>query len=131
MSIVKVPINGGVKGVIKYPLEVNVSFLMDKRTVGTKYLTELLNVMKPGLTLNPVHSHKNIEEIAYVLEGDGKVWIDGEICDIRQGDSVLFPANSKHSVKNSGKVPLKLLCFFSSSNYREQGKYITHEHIDF
>lgn len=131
MSVIVVSLNKGDKRRIRYPVEVDVSFLMDKKTVGTKYITELLNVMKPGLVLNPVHSHKDIEEIAFVLEGDGKVWIDGDTCDIKQGDSVLFPANSKHSVKNTGKKLLKLLCFFSSSHYREEGRYITHENIDF
>ena len=131
MKIVKVNILGGKKQSVKYPIGVDLSILMNKNTVGTKYLTEIITRVRPGLLLKPCHSHKDIEEIVYVVKGKGKAWIDGEVCEVSEGDSLLFPANSKHMVKNTGKITLELLCFFSSPDYRKKGLYITHEDIIF
>lgn len=130
MGVVKVNINEG-KKIEKHPVKVNFSILMDETTGGTECMSEVITRIRPGLTLKPSHSHKDIEEIIYVLEGKGAVWVDGEICEIQKGDSVLFPANSKHTTKNMGNNTLVLLCFFSSPNYRKQGCYITHEDIKF
>ena len=125
--IVKTGLNEGKKMPVKYPAGAEISILIDGETKGTAYLTEIVTKVKPGVTLKPSHYHKDIEEIVYVLEGEGDVWIDGSICKIKQGDSVLFPANSRHTVRNTGTVALVLLCFFSSPQYRKKGSYITHE----
>ena len=130
MKIVRKNIKEGIK-VKEHPVKVDFSILIDRATVGAEYLTELVATIKPGFTLKPSHSHKDIEEITYVLEGKGAVWVEGEVLDIQEGDSVLFPTNSKHTTKNTGKGPLKILCFFSSPDYRAKGNYITHEDIDF
>jgi len=126
-SIVKVGLNEGKKMPVKHPAGAEISILMDGETAGTAYLTENVTKVKPGVTLKPVHSHKNIEEIVYVLEGEGEVWVDGSTCKIKPGDSVLFPADSKHTVRNTGRGTLALLCFFSSPRFRKEGAYLTHE----
>jgi len=131
MKIVKVNIAEGKKQSVRHPIGVDLSILMDENTVETRYLTEVITRVRPGLLLKPCHSHKDIEEIAYVVKGKGKAWIEGEVCEISEGDSLLFPANSKHMVKNTGKTTLELLCFFSSPDYRKEGLYITHENIIF
>lgn len=130
MGIVKVNIGAGTK-IKEHPVKVDFSILMDEATQGTKFMTEVITRIRPGQTLNPSHSHKDIEEVVYVLEGEGAVYVDGEFCEIRKGDSVLFSANSKHTAKNTGASTLVLLCFFSSPNYRGKGLYITHEDIEF
>lgn len=129
--IIKVGLNEGRKMPVKYPAGVEITMLIDGETAGTTYLTESITKLKPGLTLKPAHSHKDIEEIIYVLEGEGEVWIEGGICKIEKGDSVLFPANSRHTVKNTGTVALVLLCLFSSPQYRKEGAYLTHENCGF
>jgi len=125
--IIRVRLNEGKKLPVKHPAGAEISILMDGDTVGTRYLTENLTRVKPGVALKPVHSHKDIEEIVYVVEGEGEVWIDGRICEIKRGDSILFPPDSKHTVRNTGRETLALLCFFSSPRYRKEGAYLTHE----
>ncbi len=104
--------------------------MMDEITGGTECMTEVITRIRPGLTLKPSHSHKDIEEIIYVLEGEGAVWVDGEICEIQKGDSVLFPANIKHTTTHTGNNTLVLLCFLSSPDYSKHGRYITHEDVE-
>jgi len=130
MSIVKVHITEGKKRNVKFPIEADISILVDGEELGTAtYLTSLVSTLRPGFQLEPVHSHKDIEEISYVVEGRGKFWIDGKTCEVSQGDLILQPPNSKHTVKNIGEDSLILLCFFSSPNYREKGCYVTYDDI--
>jgi len=128
--IVKVGIDEGKKLDITHPAGAEISMIMDGETVGTTYLSENVTRIKPGITLKPVHSHRDIEEITYVLAGEGEVWLEGSTCKIQKGDSVLYPPNSAHTVTNTGTDPLILLCFFSSPQFRKAGAYVTHEDIE-
>jgi mannose-6-phosphate isomerase-like protein (cupin superfamily) len=107
-----------------------VSMLMDGEvTQSTKLVTCLRCVIDPGCQINPVHSHTQSDEISYVVSGEGRFWIDEETCDVKAGDLVLQPINSKHTVKNIGDQPLILLCFHTSPHIRAKGRYQTHEEI--
>ena len=130
-EIVKVGLNEGKKIKVKAPAGANISIIMDGETGGTSCLTENMTIIHPGITLQPSHSHIDIEEIVFVLEGEGEVWVEGKTCKIRKGDSVLFPANSKHTTRNTGTEPLALLCFFSTPQYRKEGAYGKHDNISF
>lgn len=125
-KVIKVGIDDGKKIKVTQPVGAEISIIMDGETVGTKYLTENVTRVKPGVILKPSHSHKDIEEIIHVLGGKGEVWIESHTCKIKKGDSVLFPANSRHTVRNTGTVMLVLLCFFSSPQFRKEGSYLTH-----
>ena len=126
-SLVKVGIDEGRKLEVTRPVGAEISMIMDGETAGTVHLSECLTKVKPGITLKPYHSHKDIEEIIYVIEGEGEVWVEGSTCEIKKGDSVLYAPNSKHTVTNTGTGTLVLLCFFSSPQYRKPGAYITYE----
>ena len=130
-QIVKVGLDEGKKIRVKDPVGADISIIMDSETVGTRCLTENVTRVKPGVILQPCHSHRDIEEIIYVIEGQGEVLLDEKTCRVEMGDSVLFPCNSKHTVKNKGEDTLVLLCFFSSPHYRRKGTYITHEEVTF
>ena len=124
---VKVGLDEGRKIAVKQPAAAEISILMDGDTVGTRYLTENLTRIGPGVTLPLAHSHTDIEEIVFVLEGEGEMWMEGSTCTVTQGDSVFYPAGSKHTVRNTGDTTLVLLCFFSTPHYRKEGAYITHD----
>jgi len=49
-------------------------------------------------------------EIYYILEGSGKIEIEGESYIIEKDDSVYVPPNSKQIIENTGSVKLKFLC---------------------
>ena len=125
-GVVKVSLCEGKKIKATHPVGAEISIIMDGETTGTQYLTENMTRVNPGVTLKPCHSHLDIEEIVYVINGKGEAWVDGSTRKIRKGDSVLYPPNSKHTVRNTGKSTLTLLCFFSSPQFRKKGAYITH-----
>lgn len=83
----------------------------------------------PGETVKPAHSHPNGEELIYIIKGDGKVYVDGIIKEIREGSAVLFEKGSIHMVRNSGKVEMKVVCFFAPASNLEE--YEFHPDVEF
>jgi quercetin dioxygenase-like cupin family protein len=45
------------------------------------------------------HAHPDIEQAAYILEGEALIEIDGVEHHVRHGDLCFFPANVFHSIK--------------------------------
>ncbi len=62
------------------------------------------------------HSHPGMEEVIYVENGSGKVWVNGETAKIVRGDTILIPAGARHMMINTGRGPLKLFCAFSAAD---------------
>jgi mannose-6-phosphate isomerase-like protein (cupin superfamily) len=56
------------------------------------------------------HIHPRTEEIYYVLKGKGKIRIEGEMRDIRQGDAIALQPGKCHKIWNTGKSDLVFLC---------------------
>ena len=48
------------------------------------------------------HDHDNKEQIYYFLRGRGKMKIDDEIFEVREGDAVHLPPKTRHQVINDG-----------------------------
>ena len=69
-------------------------------------------VPKPGDKPRGPHLHHGFEECIYVLSGEGTTHAESGEIPIKAGDIVLIPAGEKHMTRNTGDVPLVLLCFF-------------------
>jgi mannose-6-phosphate isomerase-like protein (cupin superfamily) len=69
-------------------------------------------VPKPGDKSRGPHLHHGFEECIYVLSGEGTTHAESGEIPIKPGDIVLIPAGEKHMTRNTGNVPLVLLCFF-------------------
>ena len=88
-------------------------WLVTPETIGAEKISMAIMDCPPGSTVRPLHSHRDIEEILFILEGAGEAWVDGEVAPFKQGDAVLFPANSKHMVRNTGATSLRTCSIFS------------------
>ncbi len=66
----------------------------------------------PGRTSTAV-VHRTIEEIWYVLEGQGQMWRqerdEEEILDLRPGVSFDIPLGTRFQFRNTGDAPLSVL----------------------
>ena len=83
--------------------------------IGSKVTFRIAEIAVPKPDDKPrgPHMHHGFEECIYVLSGEGmNVSESGEI-PIRPGDIILVPPNEKHMTRNTGTVPLVLLCFFA------------------
>jgi quercetin dioxygenase-like cupin family protein len=100
----------------------NIFDLVTKDTLESGKLSMEMTVIEPGQEVKPCHSHK-AEEVAYVISGKGKVWVDGMMADLSKGDAILWPSGSKHCLKNIGEKKLILLCAFSDPSYQTDYEY--------
>ena len=55
------------------------------------------------------HYHRGVEEIYYVLNGDGQVQVNGETAAIHKGDGFPIRFNEAPSVVNNGSADLELM----------------------
>ncbi|GCC10641.1 glucose-6-phosphate isomerase [archaeon] len=56
------------------------------------------------------HIHKKGEEIYYILDGKGKIYIDDKHSEVNPGECVFIPLEAKHWIENNGKDRLVILC---------------------
>lgn len=63
----------------------------------------------PGV-ITDAHYHPQSEEIYYILAGCGEMKIGNETQNVSAGDAIAIPPGAIHQIRNSGDVPLKLLC---------------------
>lgn len=77
------------------------------KSIGSSYIE-----IPPGKQAFPNHFHTANEEAVFVIEGKGHVRIGNEEVEIITGDYLSFPVgpDHAHSIKNTSKDPLKLLC---------------------
>jgi len=126
----------------KMPLKINIndvepihlegrdlSWIVTEETVGAKQMAIAVMQCFPNAIVKPLHSHKGIEEVIYILEGQGEIWIDDELIAFKEGDAVFFPADSKHQVRNTSDVMLKTLSIFSQPTSPDQ--YISYPESKF
>jgi mannose-6-phosphate isomerase-like protein (cupin superfamily) len=55
------------------------------------------------------HRHQYHSEHVLVLEGEGFMKLDGNSFRVKKGDLIFIPKNAVHSVKTTGKIPLKVV----------------------
>ena len=104
-------------------------WLVTNENTGAEHLSSVLIRVPPGETVRPAHSHPNGEEMIYILEGKGSVYINGETGAVRKGSAVLFPRGSVHMLKNEGKDEMKVICFFAPPS--DMSTYRFFEEIEF
>lgn len=61
----------------------------------------------------PPHRHEGVEEVILVLEGRARIHVGGEETELGAGESVVFPASSRHGFTNVGAGKLRILAVFA------------------
>jgi mannose-6-phosphate isomerase-like protein (cupin superfamily) len=70
----------------------------------------------------PDHFHK-YDEVVYVLEGNGKLHIDGESAPLRAGTCVHLPAGIVHCLENVGPGEMRVLGVFRPAGSPAEAYY--------
>ena len=61
--------------------------------------------------MRPVR-HRSVEEIWYVLEGEGDVWRGAAgVVTVRPGDALVIPTGSSFQFRAGPAAPLRFLCY--------------------
>jgi mannose-6-phosphate isomerase-like protein (cupin superfamily) len=83
---------------------------------GTGFRSKGL-VTQDGMTLGvqagnvPKHYHANANEIQYILEGTGTIWLGEKEVQIKPGDLVIIPKGTAHggTKPDAGSAPVKAI----------------------
>ncbi|MBN1564969.1 MAG: cupin domain-containing protein [Anaerolineae bacterium] len=71
------------------------------------YSLRMIEVEPGGHT--PRHTHP-YEHENFVIEGAGRVWINGGWQALKPGDVVFVPGGMEHTYENTGETTFKFLC---------------------
>lgn len=72
--------------------------------------------MVPGQDSGFLHTHKNHEELYFILKGEGQYQVDGEIFPVSEGSIVRVAPEGKRALKNTGDSELLMLCIQYKGN---------------
>lgn len=65
-------------------------WVITKENTNAQHCTMCVIEAHPGQTVRPAHSHPNGEEVIYILNGSGRVMIEGVVEPVKGGCAVLF-----------------------------------------
>ena len=82
------------------------SWLEDKDKPNNVRLAGVLTLPR-GASIG-AHKHEGEAEIFHILAGTGEYNDNGEIVEVKAGDSTVCPSGSVHGIKNTGDEPLVL-----------------------
>ncbi len=99
-------------------------WLVTPETVGAEKLSIAIMTCPAFSVVRPMHAHRDTEEVILILEGEGEAWVEGDRTFFKRGDAVLFPANSRHQVRNTGSDVLMTASIFSPPT--KPGDYVTY-----
>jgi mannose-6-phosphate isomerase-like protein (cupin superfamily) len=87
---------------------------------GCASVTQFVGLVPPGRA--PDHFHP-YDEVIYVLEGTGTLFIGGEEAELRPGTCVHLPARLVHCLANTGDRELRLLGVFRPAGSPAEAYY--------
>lgn len=98
-------------------------WVVTNENVGARHCSMCVIEVQPGQTVRPAHSHPNGEEVIYIVQGSGRVMIEGEVEPVKAGCAVLFPQGKIHMLQNSGNELMKVACFFAPATSLDNYKF--------
>jgi quercetin dioxygenase-like cupin family protein len=97
----------------------SIRWLIDDEHDGAPvYALRMIEIAPGGHT--PRHSHP-YEHENFVVEGTGRVWLNGEWHPLQPGDVVFVPGGAEHTYENTGQGVFRFLCGIPVQRLR-QGK---------
>lgn len=61
--------------------------------------------------------HSGTDQVLYLVEGEGKVILNGEEKAYKSGDIVLVHDGIRHNFKNTGSIDLKIITIYSPPHH--------------
>ncbi|MGI5825977.1 MAG: cupin domain-containing protein [Patescibacteria group bacterium] len=99
---------------------------IEEKTETNEYFRQVLFTGKHSqlvvMTLQPgedigMEVHPNVDQFFRIEEGHGKVIIDGEESEIKDGTAIVIPAGAEHNIINTGEETLRLYTIYSPPNH--------------
>lgn len=78
-----------------------------------------INELPANTSVPFVHVHKQNEELYIITDGDGELFIDGEVIKVGKGDAVRIDPDGKRCFR-AGKNSIKMICIQTKRGSLEQ-----------
>jgi oxalate decarboxylase/phosphoglucose isomerase-like protein (cupin superfamily) len=92
-----------------------IHWLSEPRVTGSENIAAGVVTLEPGKG-HQRHNHPGVEEILYVLEGEGVQLVEKDTEErrtVQAGTMIHIPAGVFHETINTGRGPMKLLAVYS------------------
>src|SRR5215216_1965203 len=83
------------------------------KTYGAKGIEVWRQTVEPNAA-TPVHLHE-CEEVVIVLQGSGRVIMDGKATDFEANSTLIIPPDTLHQILNTGNEEMLVIGCFNSS----------------
>lgn len=74
----------------------------------TSYFKSKSITVDPGCQLS-YQSHSKREEFWIIVRGEGELWLDNDIINVKRGSNIKIPCGAKHRIKNVGSELLEFI----------------------
>jgi mannose-6-phosphate isomerase-like protein (cupin superfamily) len=75
-------------------------------------------------------THEGTDQVLYLVEGEGRVILNGEEKIYKSGDIVLVNDGTRHNFQNTGKSDLKIITMYSPPHHPQGTVHKTKEDAD-
>ncbi|MEM2876279.1 MAG: cupin domain-containing protein [Candidatus Bathyarchaeia archaeon] len=98
-----------------------IKVMFNRETAGSRYSTFSVGYFNPGEGLKP-HLHPESEEVYFIVEGSGTVYLGAEQKPIEVGakTGIYIPPRTIHSVKNTGSEKLVIAFFVAPGKEKSE-----------
>lgn len=93
----------------------SIRILISRSTVAENHSTLGVGSFAPGAVSDPL-AHE-VEELLYVIEGEGELGLDDDVVSFVQGDALFVPSGVWHWIANRGSRPVRMVFVFSYREY--------------
>ena len=92
-----------------------INIMVGSKKLSSERMTVGLTEVHPETTMAP-HTHKDMEEIIYIIEGYGEANVGGSIEKLEPHTVVVFPIGVEHKISNKSRNPMRFVFVFSPPN---------------
>ena len=108
------------------PVNVNIPDFLDTNFIGRDPMKESILACKPAETVRLLqlrdgvaeHVHDKVDEVLYVVAGDGAVRVGSQTMAVRAGSLAVVPQGVAHAIERRGKNPLVVISTLSGAPCR-------------
>jgi hypothetical protein len=103
---------------------------LDKNYIGRDPMKESILACKPAETVRLLqmrdglaqHVHDKVDEVIYVVAGDGVIRVGDQTTPIKAGSLAVVPHGAQHAIERKGKTPLVVISTLSGSACQPAGQ---------
>jgi mannose-6-phosphate isomerase-like protein (cupin superfamily) len=118
-------VNRGRAGIINTAHGSEIRPLIDRTTSGVTQCSLAEEMLPPGCVVT-AHHHREIEEIYYLVSGSGLMTVGDETREVNAGDAVYVPRGHRHTLRNTGSEPIKLILVCGPAFFYEDQVFEDH-----